>query len=113
VPLLSGLGNKVSAVLYIASTKLFVQVKRYQLGEKISANVVKTLRQNIHSGAQGAFITTADYRKEALEIATEPGFPRIGTINGRQLVDILVKNWYKIPDDFQEKLGLKIGLVIA
>ena len=40
-----------------------------------------------------------------------PGYPRIGLINGRQLVDLLVEHWNKIPPEFHECLGLKPGLV--
>ena len=95
----------------MAKIKLFVQAKRYKLGSKISANIVKALRANIHQDAQGTFITTADYQKKAKEIAVEPGFPRIGLINGKQLVDILAEHWDDIPEEFQEKLNLKVGLV--
>lgn len=95
----------------IAKIKLFVQAKRYKLGAAISANVVKALRSNIPSGGQGAFITTADFQKHAKEIAVEQGFPRIGLINGEQLVDILAEHWNDIPDEFRQKLDLKVGLV--
>lgn len=98
-------------VANMAKIKLFVQVKRYQLGKKIDANTVKALRANIPAGGQGAFITTADYQAKAFDIALEPGFPRIGLINGEQLVDILAEHWEDIPDDFKDKLNLKIGLV--
>lgn len=98
-------------VANMAKIKLFVQAKRYQRGNKIDANTVKQLRANIPAGGQGAFITTADFQKKAFDVALEPGFPRIGLINGEQLVDILAEHWAKIPDDFQEKLNLKIGLV--
>ncbi|MGD9364715.1 MAG: restriction endonuclease [Desulfobacteraceae bacterium] len=98
-------------VANLAKIKLFVQAKRYKLGAKISANVVKALRANIPSGGQGAFITTADYQKNAKEIAVEIGFPRIGLINGKQLVDILAEHWNDIPIEFREKLDLKVGLV--
>lgn len=97
----------------MAKISVFVQAKRYKLGKSINANTVKALRANIPSGGQGAFITTAGFQKKAQEIATETGFPRIGLINGNQLVDILSEHWEDIPDDFQEKLGLKIGLVIS
>jgi len=96
----------------MAKIKLFVQAKRYKLGSKIKANTVKALRQNIPFGGQGAFITTCDFEKQALEAAVDPGFPRIGTINGSQLIDILVEHWNDIPDDFQSKLGLRLGLVV-
>lgn len=95
----------------MAKIKLFVQAKRYKLGSKINANVVKALRSNIPAGGQGAFITTADYQKAAKEIAVEQGFPRIGLINGEQLVDILAEHWNDIPIEFRDKLSLKIGLV--
>lgn len=95
----------------MAKIKLFVQVKRYKLGQRISANTVKSLRSNIPAGGQGAFITTADFRKQAQDIAIEPGFPRIGLINGEQLVDILAEHWSEIPTEFKDKLGLKTGLV--
>ncbi|MBL6985770.1 MAG: restriction endonuclease [Methylobacter sp.] len=98
-------------VANMAKIKLFVQAKRYKLGVNINANVVKALRSNIPSGGQGAFITTADYQKKAKEIAVEPGFPRIGLVNGEQLVDILAEHWGDIPIDFREKLDLKVGLV--
>ena len=98
-------------VANLAKVKIFVQVKRYKLGTKINKNVVKALRQSIPSGGQGAFITTADFQSAASEIALEQGFPRIGLINGNQLVDLLVEHWVDIPQEFQEKLRLKLGLV--
>jgi restriction system protein len=98
-------------VANLAKVKIYVQVKRYKLGSKINANTVKALRQSIPSGGQGAFITTADFQNSANDVALEVGFPRIGLVNGRQLVDLLVEYWSDIPDDFQEKLGLKLGLV--
>lgn len=95
----------------MVKVKLFVQAKRYKLGSNITASVVKALRSNIPSGGQGAFITTADYQDKAKEIAVEDGFPRIGLINGNQLVDILAEHWYDIPVEFRDKLNLKIGLI--
>ncbi len=95
----------------LAKVKVFVQAKRYQLGSKISANVVKQLRQAIPFGGQGAFITTADYQKQAHEVALQEGFPRIGLINGSQLVDLLIEHWEDIPAEFQDQLGLQRGLV--
>lgn len=98
-------------VANMAKIKLFVQAKRYKLGSKISANVVKALRANIPAGGQGAFITTAGFQKKAKAIAIEAGFPRIGLIDGEQLVEILAEYWNDIPNDFKEKLELKTGLV--
>jgi len=95
----------------LAKVKIFVQAKRYKLGSKVSANTVRQLRQAIPFGGQGAFITTADYQTKAPDVALEPGFPRIGLINGRQLVDLLIEHWNDIPPEFRERLGLKPGLV--
>jgi restriction system protein len=97
----------------LAKVKVFVQAKRYNLGSRITASTVKQLRQAIPFGGQGAFITTADFQRQAFEVALETGFPRIGLINGSQLVDLLVEHWDAIPPDFQERLGLKRGLVSA
>lgn len=95
----------------LAKVKVYVQAKRFKLGAKVSANTVKQLRQAIPIGGQGAFITTADYQARATEVALEPGFPRIGLVNGRQLVDLLIEHWADIPEDFRDLLGLKPGLV--
>lgn len=97
----------------LAKIKLFVQAKRYKLGSKIKANIVKDLRKNIPSNGQGAFIATCDFQEAAKEVALESNFPRIGLINGHQLVDLLVEHWDSIPGDFKEKLNLKLGLVVA
>ena len=98
-------------VANLAKVKIFVQAKRYQLKSKVSGNVVRQLRQAIPFGGQGAFITTAEFQESAAAVALEAGFPRIGLINGRQLVDLLVEHWNEIPQDFQNRLGLKPGLV--
>lgn len=100
-------------VANLAKVKIFVQAKRFKLGSKINANTVKQLRQAIPFGGQGAFITTSDFQRAAADVALESGFPRIGLINGRQLVDLLVEHWDDIPQEFQERLGLKPGLVRA
>ncbi len=100
-------------VANLAKVKVFVQAKRYKLGTKINASIVRQLRQAIPFGGQGAFITTADFQNNAADIAVEPGFPRIGLVNGRQLVDLLVEHWNDIPKEFQDRLGLKPGLVRA
>jgi predicted Mrr-cat superfamily restriction endonuclease len=108
-------GVDVTGVLSVANlvkVKLFVQAKRYKQGAKISANVVRSLRAAIPVGAQAAFITTADFQAAAHGIANEQGFTRIGLINGNQLVELLVQNWGEIPPEFQDRLGLRMGLVL-
>ena len=98
-------------VANLAKVKVFVQAKRYKLGSKVAATVVKQLRASIPSNGQGAFITTADFQNAAADVALQQGFPRIGLVNGRQLVDLLVEHWSDIPPEFRERLGLKPGLV--
>lgn len=98
-------------VANMAKIKVFVQAKRFKLGAKIPAKTVKGLRQAIPRDGQGAFITTADFDAKAPDVALDPNFPRIGLINGRQLVDLLIEHWRDIPAEFQERLGLKPGLV--
>jgi HJR/Mrr/RecB family endonuclease len=100
-------------VANLAKVKVFVQAKRYKIGSRINANNVKQLRQAIPFGGQGAFITTADFQRAAADVALEAGFPRIGLINGRQLVDLLIEHWSDIPPEFRDRLGLKPGLVRA
>lgn len=99
-------------VYNLAKIKLYVQAKRYRRGARISASTVKSLRQNIPTGAQGAFITTCDFQGKALEVATESGFPRIGTASGEQLVDMLAEKWEVLDPEIRSKLGLKRGLVV-
>lgn len=95
----------------LAKVKIFLQAKRYKLGTRIKASVVRELRQAIPRDGQGAFITTADYQAAAHEIALDPNFPRIGLINGHQLVDLLIEHWEDIPEEFRRQLGLRPGLV--
>jgi hypothetical protein len=94
-----------------AKVKVFVQAKRYKIGSKLNASTVKQLRQAIPFGGEVPFIATADYQSAAAEVALEAGFPRIGLINGRRLVDLLIEHLGDIPAEFQERLGLKPGLV--
>lgn len=96
----------------LAKVALVVQTKRYKIGSRINASDIRKLRGSIPIGGQGAFITTADFQKKAKDAAIEPGFPRIGLINGRQLVDLLVEHWNKIDPGFQSQLGLIPGLVL-
>jgi restriction system protein len=98
-------------VANLAKVKVFVQAKRYQIGNKITAGTVRQLRQAIPFGGQGAFITTSDFQSDAHEAALQAGFPRIGLVNGHQLVDLLVEYWDKIPEDFRNLLRLRPGLV--
>ncbi len=95
----------------MAKIKIFVQAKRHQPTAIIKSADVKALRQSIPRDGQGAFITTAQFDKKSKDIALDSNFPRIGLINGSQLVELLADHWDDIPQDFKEKLGVKIGLI--
>ena len=95
----------------LAKVKLFVQAKRYKSG-KVKSKAVKDLRKVIPIGGQGAVITTSDFDSKAKQAANETGFPRIGLIDGRQLVDLLIEHWNaESLTHFHELLELKPGLV--
>ena len=96
-----------------AQVNIVGQVKRNKQGSKVNVKPIKDLRGRIPIGAQGTFVTTSDYAKSARLIAEEPGFPRVGLINGEQFVDLLTEHWSDIPDEFQDALGLKPVLVPA
>ncbi len=96
-------------VANLVKAKVYVQARRHKPGTRVSATAVKQLRAAIPVGGQGAIITTSEFQKQAHDIATETGFPRIGLINGWQLVDLLIEHWNDIPE-FHERLGLRPGL---
>ena len=97
----------------LVTVRVFVQVKRYKAGKKISANTVKNLRASIPMNAQGAFVTTAGYTKRAFSVASEAGFPPISLIDGHQLVDLIIQYRDNFSKDFLEKLGLGFILLQA
>lgn len=91
-------------VFNMARVKVFVQAKRYG-SKKISARDVKQLRSSIPRDGQGVFITTSAYQEKASEVALDPDFPRIGLINGRQLIDLLVEHWNSLSEESRDRLG--------
>lgn len=97
----------------LAEVKVFFQAKLYKVGAKIAASTVRQVRQAIPFGGQDAFITTADFQRPNLDLALANGFPRIGLIKGRLPVKLLVELWDDILIAFQDRLLLKLGLVLA
>ena len=109
-------GVDVIGVLHastLADVRLFVQVKRHQQSNKVNKAAVQQVRAGIPFGGNGAIITTSSFAKPAIEAANEPDYPRVGLTDGAQLVDLLLEYWAELPSEFQEKLGLKPGLVLA
>lgn len=113
----------------LASVKLVVQVKRYKRTNTIAAGAIRQFRADIPMDYQGAFITTSHYQTKARDEAEREGYKRIHLVDGRQLVDLLNTHWEELINlwnrnsdgssdtsadfGFEEKLGLKRGLVLA
>ena len=113
----------------LASVKLVVQVKRYKRTNTIAAGAIRQFRADIPMDYQGAFITTSSYQGKARGEAEREGYKRIYLVDGRQLVDLLSSHWDELVNlwnrnsdgssdeggdfGFEEKLGLKRGLVLA
>ena len=112
----------------LASVKLVVQVKRYKRSHTIASMAIREFRADVPMDYQGAFISTSRFQAKARVEAEREGFKRIYLIDGRQLVDLLNSHWEKLVAhwnrtsdatsetgsgfDFEEKLGLKRGLVL-
>ena len=99
------------SILNIFRSQLYIQLRRGKISEQVSANAILQLRATIPLHAHGVFITMGEFRKEAIAVANEQGFPRIGLITGAYLVDLLCEYWPHLPSVFHEKLGLKHGLI--
>ncbi len=97
----------------LAKVDLLVQARCLEVGTKIDSNAIKHFRSSIPFGAQGTFITTAGFETKASEVAMEKGFPRIELVSGPQLAGLLIEHWNDIPTEFQDRLGLKPGLVLG
>ena len=99
------------SVMNIVSNHIYIQWKRRKTSDLVTANTILQLRATIPLNAQGAFITLGEFKEEAIQRANEPGFPRIGLINGQHFVGLLADYWPQFSIEFHEKLGLKQGLI--
>lgn len=106
-------GVDVEGVLRVyefATVDLKVQVKRYTQN-KISHTDIKHFRSSVPEKSQAAFVTTSDFNKKAREEAEKRGFKKIGLINGKQLVGILVEHYDSLSPELKEKLNLQHTLI--
>ena len=73
--------------------KMRVQVKRYKIGNNISAPVVQQLRGKLRTSLleRGLVVTTSDFTKDAYQDAVADGMPNIDLMNGEKLVELLLK----------------------
>lgn len=104
-------------VVGVATTKLQVQVKRYEKSV-IGELAIRSFRGALKRDYQGTFITLSDFNKKAVESARDEQRTRIHLINGKQLVEIFIQQYDKVvslmeENDAQELLGkLKFKKVI-
>jgi len=98
-------------VYNFATVDLYVQVKRYKLGNTINHKTIKDFRASVPEKVLAAFVTTSRYTEKARKEAEKEGFKRVGLIDGEQLVDILAEHYEQLPTEIRQKLGLRRVLV--
>lgn len=96
----------------LATVDLTVQVKRYQQTRTINAKDIRDFRGAVPQNSQAAFVTTARFNKKAREEAVRQGFKRVGLVDGRQLIDILVEHYEELSQELKDKLRLRRTLVV-
>lgn len=83
--------------------RIIVQVKS-QDGD-IAESTVQSLKGAMREGDYGLFVTLSDYTKNAKRFLE--GQPIIKALNGSEFVDLILKYYDDMPDDFKEKVQLK------
>ena len=96
----------------LASVNLTIQVKRYKRTSTINAKTIRDFRGAAPAASEAAFVTTARFNKKAREEAIKPGFKKIGLVDGNQLVDLLAAHYENLSEELQDKLHLRLALVI-
>lgn len=86
----------------VASTKLQVQVKRYDKSA-IGERDIRNFRGALKLDHQGTFITLSSFQKKALESANDPNRVPINLINGNQFIDIFIEQYDKVIDLMYEQ----------
>ncbi|MEM6630451.1 MAG: restriction endonuclease [Bacteroidota bacterium] len=105
-------------VMGVASTKLQVQVKRYEK-TKIGERDIRNFRGALKRDYQGTFITLSSFHKKALESANDADRVPINLINGNQFIDIFIEQYDKVMefmyeednDELAAKLRFKKALI--
>jgi len=75
----------------VTDVKTVVQVKRYKDGNRIPGSVIRELRGTAEVDQRGLVITTSDFQKQALEEAKAANKMPVSLINGKKLVELLVR----------------------
>lgn len=85
----------------ITDVKTVVQVKRFKEGNNIPGSVVTQLRGSAEVDQRGLIITTSKFTKDAVAEAKAPNKMPVSLVDGRKLVDLLIKH----------KVGVKVEKV--
>ena len=83
--------------------RIIVQVKSND-GD-ITEETVQSLKGALNDGDYGLFVTLSDFRKNAKEYLDRQS--RIKSINGSEFVDLLLKYYDDMSDEFRETIKLK------
>lgn len=78
--------------------KIYVQAKRYKVGNNISAEKIQSFVGAIGQGSKGVYITTSDFTSEARKYVEQQTTAKLSLINGDMLSELIIKH----------KLGLKV-----
>ena len=87
-------GIDIKAVLNVAGTlktRMAVQVKRWKKNKNVQRPAIQQLRGALGAHEQGLLITTSNFSRGALTEANRSDVAPIATINGDQLIDMLVE----------------------
>lgn len=83
--------------------RIIVQVKSGD--SEIKEEVVQSLKGALNDGDYGLFVTLSDFTKNAKDFLSKQS--RIKSINGSEFVDLLLKYYDDMPDEFKEIIKLR------
>lgn len=83
--------------------RIVVQVK--SVDGDIKEEVVQSLKGALNDGDYGLFVTLSDFTKNAKDYLANQS--RIKSINGSEFVDLLLKYYDDMPDEFKETIKLR------
>lgn len=83
--------------------RIVVQVKSQD--SEIKEEVVQSLKGALNDGDYGLFVTLSDFTKNAKDFLSKQS--RIKSINGSEFVDLLLKYYDVMPDEFKEVIKLR------
>lgn len=89
----------------LAEITLKIQVKRIR--SNVGIEDILRLRGTLGTDEHGAFVTLGGYTKKAIAEAQEPGKKEIMLIDGEGLVDLVLRHYDELPQEYKSLLGLK------